>query len=235
MNTPPPTIRILADGEAVAAAAANEILAVARGPRGAGIALAGGTTPRRAYQLVAAATRPGEMAGLHVWFGDERMVPPDHPDSNFAMIDAAWLAVVAERPVVHRIPGELGAVRAAALASDELRAVAGDAPRLDLAVLGLGTDVHTASLFPGDPAAEAAGLFVPARNETRVTATRPLLSAARRIVFIATGAAKAEAVALALAGLGPAGGIHGPDIVWLLDPDAATRVTPSNVAGTGGH
>jgi 6-phosphogluconolactonase len=235
MNTPPPKIRVLADAEAVAAAAADEILAVARGPRGAGIALAGGTTPRRAYQRVAAAARPGEMASLHVWFGDERMVPPDHADSNFAMIDAAWLAVVAERPVVHRIPGELGAVRAASIASDELRAVAGAAPRLDLAVLGIGADVHTASLFPGDPAADAAGLFVPARGESRVTATRQLLSAAHRIVFIATGAAKAEAVAAALAGRGPAGAIHGPDILWLLDPDAAARVTPSNAAGTGGH
>jgi 6-phosphogluconolactonase len=220
----------------VAAAAADEILAAARRPRGAGIALAGGTTPRRAYQRVAAAARPGDMAGLHVWFGDERMVPPDHADSNFAMVDAAWLAAVAEPPIVHRIRGELGAVRAAAVASDELRAVAGSAPRLDLAVLGLGADVHTASLFPGDPAAEADGLFVPARGETRVTATRALLSAAHRIVFIATGAAKAEAVASALAGRGPAGGIRGPDIVWLLDPDAAARVTPpSNAAGTGGH
>lgn len=200
-------------------------------------ALAGGSTPRRAYALLAeapfAAAVPWER--VHLFWGDERCVPPGHPRSNFRMACEALLERV---PVpagnVHRIRGELGAVRAAAAYERELRGFFGDGvPRLDLVHLGMGGDGHTASLFPfADALLERRRTAVPALHggEPRVTLTLPVLDAAARVEFLVTGADKAERVRQALRGaldplripaqlVRPAGGA-----AWILDGASASRL-----------
>ncbi len=222
---------ILADAEAVAAELARVIAEAAAARPAVGIMLAGGTTPRRGYELVG--TRPElDLTGVHLWFGDERMVAPTHPDSNHGMVARAWLdQLPADRaPIVHRIPGELGAIAAARAAAAALRAHAGDEPAVDLAILGAGADGHTASLFPGDPATTAEGLYFPARGGTRVTATVPVLARARRLVVVVTGAAKAAMVARVLRSP-PSPDLplsivcaRASDVSWIIDRAAAARL-----------
>jgi 6-phosphogluconolactonase len=223
-------VRIHDSADELASAAAELLLETARRRPRTGILLAGGSTPRRSYELVAARAEPGAFGDVDLWYGDERMVAPDHPDSNHGMVTSAWLSrITGATPRVHRIRGELPAQTAAAAIEAELRAVAGAAPQLDLALLGVGADGHTASLFPGDAALDAEGLFVPAAAGQRVTATLPLLSAARRVAFLVSGAAKASAVAAALAAPSrtiPASLVAGVDeTLWLLDRDAAAGLS----------
>jgi 6-phosphogluconolactonase len=219
--TPRPTI--LDDALAVAAHVARLVEAAARARPPAGILLAGGTTPRRAYESIDA-----DCAGVHVWYGDERMVAPAHPDSNHGMVARAWLDRAGARaPIAHRIPGELGGAEAARRADAELRAHAGDDAALDLAILGVGADGHTASLFPGDPALAAGGLYAAARGGTRVTATLPLLARARRVVFVVTGDGKAAVCAQLLGATPPRElpaalvAAAAADVAWILDRAAA--------------
>ena len=188
------------DDAAGAAEAAAELLA-AHAQAGSHIALAGGSTPRRAYELAAERLRDWSPATL--WFGDDRAVPPDHPDSNFAMVDAALLQRLPDdgRPQVERILGELGAEAAAGDYEARLREHLGNRPTLDLALLGLGPDAHTASLFPGKPALEETRRVAVAVPEAgmppqvpRVTMTFPVLNAAREVVFLVAGADKARAI-----------------------------------------
>jgi 6-phosphogluconolactonase len=173
------------------------------------IALAGGTTPRRTYELLA--TEIDDWSGVEVWFGDERAVGPDDPESNYRMVQETLLAG-GSGPAVHRIEGERGP-EAAAAAYGELLAerlpTEDGVPVLDLALQGLGPDGHTASLFPGNPAVEADGICVavhgaPKPPPDRITLTVPVLRAARAIVFLATGGEKAHAVRELLAGPNPA-------------------------------
>jgi 6-phosphogluconolactonase len=141
-------IEVYPDAEALARAAAELLLGEIRAGRRR-LILAGGTTPVRTYELVARLAEPADYKGVHLFFGDERAVPPDHIESNYGMIKRAWIDPARFPPErIHRIPGEIDPERAARLAEEELRAVTGDAPSLDLALLGLGTDGHTASLFP---------------------------------------------------------------------------------------
>jgi 6-phosphogluconolactonase len=172
----------------------------ARRDRGtAHVALAGGTTPRRTYELLA--SEIGDWTGVEVWFGDERAVGPDNPESNYRMVSETLLGG-GDGPLVHRIEGERGAAGAAAAYAAELQErlpVENGAPVLDLALQGLGPDGHTASLFPGNPAVEATGVCVPVHDAPkpppdRITLTVPVLRAARSIAFLATGAEKADAV-----------------------------------------
>jgi 6-phosphogluconolactonase len=195
-----------------AEAAADRLIAAieeARAARGgAHVALAGGNTPRRTYELLAA--RLDDWSGVEVWFGDERAVGPDDPESNYRMASETLLAG-GGGPEVRRIEGERGAEEAAAayagLMRERLPSENG-VPVLDLALQGLGPDGHTASLFPGNPAVEAGGLCVavhgaPKPPPDRVTLTVPVLRAARSVVFLATGDEKAEAVRGLLAGPDP--------------------------------
>lgn len=222
---------ILADADAVAAELARVIADAAAARPAVGILLAGGTTPRRGYELLGALPEL-DLAGVHLWYGDERMVAPSHPDSNHGMVARAWLdRIPADRaPVVHRIPGELGGIAAARHAAAALRAHAGDAPAFDLAIVGAGADGHTASLFPGDPATTAEGLYFPARGGTRVTATIALLARARAVVVVVTGAAKAAIVARVLRSP-PSPDLplsivaaRASDVSWIIDR-AAARLT----------
>ena len=182
----------------------------ARESRGAAhVALAGGETPRRTYELLAADI--DDWTGVEIWFGDERAVGPDNPESNYRTAQETLLAG-AGGPEVHRIEGERGAEAAAAEYAALLQGrlpAEGGVPILDLALQGLGPDGHTASLFPGNPAVEADGVCAPVHDAPkpppdRITLTVPVLRAARSIVFQATGAEKADAVRGLLIGPDPA-------------------------------
>jgi 6-phosphogluconolactonase len=169
---------------------------------GGQIALAGGSTPQRAYEI--AAKRGGDWSGATVWFSDERCVPPDDPNSNFAMADAALLSRLSQPPRVMRIEGELGPEAAAGAYEALVREHLGPDPRFDLLLLGLGPDAHTASLFPGKPAVQEPHRFVAPVPEAgmppqvpRVTFTLPLINRARDVTFLVAGADKAKAVARA--------------------------------------
>jgi 6-phosphogluconolactonase len=204
-----PRLVRLADPAALARAAAEEVArlaAEALAARGAfRLALAGGSTPRALYRLLADPAQPFRdripWSVVHAFFGDERAVPPESADSNARMAREALLDHV-PLAAVHRIEGELGAEEAAARYEDVLFAHFGDVrlPVFDLVLLGLGSDGHTASLFPGSPAlqerrrwavAGPAGLPPPV---PRVTLTIPVLEAARAALFLVAGADKAEAL-----------------------------------------
>jgi len=224
-------IEVHPDAAGVAAAAAERIASAARA--GGHVALAGGSTPERAYELL----RGEDLHAATLWFSDDRAVGPDAPESNYAMAARALLDHLEEprRPRVHRIEGELGATAAADRYEALLRAEAGDRPQLDLILLGLGPDAHTASLFPGKPAVQEAERLVTAVPEAgmkpwvpRVTFTLPLLNAAREVVFLVAGADKAPAVARAFSEPAdpesPAAHVR-PEpgrLIVLLDEEAAT-------------
>ncbi len=185
------------DPEAVASIVADELAEAARAGRA--IALTGGTSPGRAYQL--AAEREPDWSRASLWWGDERCVPPDDDRSNYKLARENLLDWVKEQPAeVRRIRGELGAE----VAADEYDALLRDA-RLGFVLLGLGPDGHTASLFPNAPTlAEHERRAVAAESKLepfvdRVTMTVPVLSSAPEVVFIVTGEGKAEAVERAFA------------------------------------
>jgi len=213
-----PEFAVLETAEDVAESAAAEIAeALDEGART--LTLAGGTTPMRCYELLAQAdVRWGRVTVL---FGDERCVPPDHPDSNYRAARVALLDRVSPASV-HRMPAELGPDEGAELYS---RIVASLAP-LDIVVLGVGEDGHTASLFPGHPGVQAEGWAVGVRNSPkpppdRVSLTMPVLRAARKVLVLATGAGKAGAVAAARRGEVPSGMIASAR--WLIDRAAAGK------------
>jgi 6-phosphogluconolactonase len=242
-----PALRRVRDAAAVAWAAAEEVAGAASRAvtaRGAfTLALAGGSTPRRAYELLADPGAPfrGRIAWdrTHVFFGDERPVPPDHPDSNDRMAREALLEHVAVASV-HRIRAEEPA--AAEAYEAELRrffgiAPGGAPPRLDLVLLGLGPDGHTASLFPGSAALDEGARwvvspFVPRLGTRRTTLTLPVLDRARAVVFLVSGAEKAAALARVLAPepgaeLLPAARVQ-PEggALWIVDEAAASGLGP---------
>ena len=203
-----PVIRA-ADGDAVAERAARliaELLDATLTARGiAHLALAGGTTPAGAY----AQLQPARWDGVELWFGDERCVGPDDPASNYLMV-AETLLGHAPGALVHRIEGELGAERAAAaydaLLRERVSADGGSIPVLDIALLGIGEDGHTASLFPHNAALEARGVAAVAVHDApkpppeRVSLSLEVLRSARSVILLASGPAKAAALARALAG-----------------------------------
>ena len=170
------------------------------------IALAGGSTPRRAYELLSG--REGPWAHVHLWLGDERCVPAEHPDANEHMVRESLIRGITgdERPVLHGVRGDLGPEDAAWLYGVELMRAMGERPVFDFVQLGLGEDGHTASLFPGDPvvAAEAAPVVgtrsAPKPPPERVSLTLPVLRRARFTALLATGAGKAPALARVRAG-----------------------------------
>lgn len=243
---PERAVRVLADFAAEAAAIFIAGLSAAVRERGlASIALAGGATPLNIYRAMVAHGGELPWQHLHVFWGDERLVPPDDPGSNYRAADAVLLSRVPV-PVghIHRIRGELPAEQAAADYAEQLRAWAAAHdpgapnpwPRFDVVLLGLGEDGHTASLFPGSPvAAEAPVLAVTAdyqgRPAGRVTLTPPVFNDARRVYFLVTGANKAGAVYDTFhtddPARFPAQRIRAQgdgELWWLLDEDTARRL-----------
>jgi 6-phosphogluconolactonase len=199
------------DAETVAARAGAVIvraLSRARQERGvAHLALSGGTTPKRTYELLAA--EPAALDGGEIWFADERCVAPDHRDSNYLLAESALLTPAAVSSTrVHRMRGELGPeAGAASYASELLGGLPAEhgIPVLDLIVLGIGPDGHVASLFPGaatlDAGADEICLGVadsPKPPPERITLSLAVLRAARACLLLATGAGKADAVSAML-------------------------------------
>ena len=191
------------------------------------IALSGGSTVGEAYGV--AAELQSDWSGAHVWFGDERAVPPDDARSNYRLAEETLFDRLQVAPQMHRIQGELGAVEAARLYERELDGVV-----LDLALNGIGGDGHTASLFPGAPGlAERERLAVAAEAGLepfvdRVTLTPPVFAATRLLVYLVTGGSKAEAVRRAFADEPspetPASLIRGVETIAILDPAAASQL-----------
>jgi 6-phosphogluconolactonase len=211
-------ITTFADPEATAERAAVEIaraLEGAREQRGvAHLALSGGSTPARTYELLAAAVDGWD--GVEIWFADERCVPPEDEESNYRLAAETLLRPAGIDPArVHRMEGELGPDEGARRYADALRAgVASDdataptsspLPVLDLIALGIGPDGHIASLFPGAPTLDAGEQALclgvhesPKPPPERITLSLAVLRAARRCLLLATGAGKADAIAAAL-------------------------------------
>jgi 6-phosphogluconolactonase len=214
----PVEFTVLDSPEDVAAAAAADIAeALREGARS--LVLAGGTSPQRCYELLS--HMDIEWGRVTVLFGDERCVPPDHPDSNYRMARESLLDRVSPASV-HRMPAELGPDEGAGLYAHIVASVA----PLDVVTLGVGEDGHTASLFPGHPALKATALVVGIRDSPkpppqRVTLTLPALQSARRVIILATGAGKADAVARAKRREVPSGMIAGAR--WLIDRAAAGK------------
>lgn len=212
------------------------------------VALSGGSTPRPLYELLAAEPHRSAIAWKRVDFfwGDERPVPPGHPDSNFGMVRAALLDEVPADPArIHRIEAERADRDEAARAYQaEIAGVFGvpadgSPPAFDLVLLGLGPDGHTASLFPGTAALAETTRWVvaqssPGPHDNRVTLTAPILNEARRVIFLVAGASKASALAAVLEGDSnpqrwPAQLIrptHG-ELLWLVDRAAAAGLHAS--------
>lgn len=209
------TVRVSPDPERLAEDAADWLCRRASESSGRfSIALSGGSTPKRLYQLLAeperAASFPWEL--VHWFWGDERFVPPDHADSNERMVREALLSQV---PVpaenIHPVP-TVGLTPAEAATAYErtLRdfhgadALSAEKPLFDIVLLGLGDDGHTASLFPGTDALEEqtawTAAVIGAKPEPRITLTYPALAASRDVVFLVAGKAKAAMVKAIFAG-----------------------------------
>jgi len=235
-------LRLAASPEALAAAAASEVMAMletAIAWRGeAHLALSGGRTPAALHRVLASLPFDG-WPHVHVWFGDERTVPPDHADSNYRMARETLLDAV---PVVdahiHRMAGELPPVEAAAAYDGALRALAAQqeraAPAFDVMLLGMGADAHTASLFPQSPLltdgrlddAEtfAAAIEVPSLQTWRLTVTPATIRAARTVIVLVSGPDKHDALRRVLGGApslldAPVTLLHAlpGDVAWFVD------------------
>jgi 6-phosphogluconolactonase len=192
-------ITVVADAEEAARVVAERLAEQAGA--GGSIVLTGGSTPRRAYEI--AAELEPDWSGVELWWGDERCVPPDDPQSNYGMAKKALLDRLEAQPAaVHRMQGELGRDEAVAEYKHELA----EAGTFDLVLLGLGPDGHIASLFPNFPTLDVTGRDVlgsQAGHEPfveRISLTLPRLCNTEELLFLVAGADKADAVARALDG-----------------------------------
>lgn len=248
--------KVFRDPAGVARAAAELFVeqgraAVARSD-GFCVALSGGSTPRVLYELLANPREPfrDQIAWdkTHFFFSDERHLPPDHADSNYRMVNEAMFSRV---PVplqnVHRIPAENPNAEDAALAYEaDLRRFFGEAiPAFDVILLGLGEDGHTASLFPHSPALSETERLVVAPwveklNTYRITMTLPVLNNGKSVLFLVTGASKAEILRTVMntdrsPDLYPAQAISPTSgaVSWLVDEAAARLCSTSNSSNAG--
>jgi 6-phosphogluconolactonase len=243
-------IRVLADGAALAKRAAQEFVRAATsavGEKGSfNVALAGGSTPKALYGLlVNDPTLRSQLPWdkIHLFFGDERHVAPDQPDSNFRMATEAMISQSPLKPEqVTRIKGEYADAETAALEYEKalreyFKLKDGEYPRFDLVLAGMGNEGHTLSLFPGTKALHADGRLV-VRNwigklcTDRITLTGPAASNAAQIMFMVTGADKAPALKSVLEGpfepeqlpaqlLQPKNG----KLLWLVDTAAGSMLS----------
>lgn len=223
-----PTIVVEAIGPIVASAAAwfERAARDAIGARGRfACALPGGSVAEHLFPALA--RLPLEWERVHVFFGDERAVPPHHPDSNVGLARRLWLDAVPA--VVHAMPTDGDLAAGAATYAADLCATLGDPPRLDLALLGMGPDGHVCSLFPGRPLPDGLVAIVrdsPKPPPVRLTLTMEVLTAARAVWVVAFGTSKAavvrEAVTRHDSALPVARALRaGPASLLLLDPEAA--------------
>ena len=252
-----PQIQVLPDAAALAETATGHFIrwateAVAARGRFT-VALSGGSTPAGLYRRLAAGPERGlvSWARTFVFFGDERCVPPDQPESNYRLAREALLnAVRVPAEQIFRMPAELPGAEAAAGYARQIEQVLaaladkpGAVPRFDLILLGLGDDGHTASLFPGMPAlSERTRLVVwtpvPANVRpavSRLTLTLPVLNAARHVLFLVAGSSKARAAQTILAPAQasqplPAARVRptAGTLTWLLDEAAAAGLAATD-------
>lgn len=226
-----------------AAARVAEVLADAVAIRGvATMALAGGNTPRQLYRLLSGSPHAESIpwGQVRLFLGDERWVPTDHPQSNARMVRESLLAALPEPPEFFPMPTDLADTAEAAqayrdaLAREAPPETEGGLPRLDLLLLGMGDDGHTASLFPGtrilDARETVAAVFVPRLAAWRLSLTLPVLNAARHVLFLVTGADKAPMLARVI-GEGPCrtlpASLVKPEdgvLAWYVDRAAAARL-----------
>lgn len=231
-----PTAELLAQGLADAFVASSRDAIAAR--ESFKVALAGGNTPRGAYELLASDRYRSHVAwqNVHVYFGDERCVPPDDPASNYHMARETLLDAVPIPPSqVYRMHGEMPPRQAGLEYARLLRDTLGDSPQLDLVMLGLGADAHTASLFPGsDPLTDDDALCRAVYSESarmwRITLTPKVLNLAREVLFGVSGAEKASALKAVREGAYdpahyPAQIVkpHSGRLLWYVDTAAAAQ------------
>ena len=201
------------------------------------VALSGGGTPKEVYPLLLEPHRRDavDWSRVEFFWGDERAVPPDHPESNFGV---AYGMLISQLPNVrpdriHRMPAEAPDLDAAALSYESELRLAFDArgdepPAFDLVWLGMGPDGHTASLFPGSAALDerdrwVVGNWAPGPEAWRMTLTFPVLDSAREVLFVVTGADKADALTRIRDGSSdlPASRVAGDRVEWIVDRAAA--------------
>ena len=254
-----PIVRLFADADAVSRAAAEEFVRVAADAVAArgrcAVALSGGSTPQRLYQLLAASPLRSKVdwSRVELFWGDERSVLPDNKDSNYHMAQEAMLSrlpippshihrLEAERPDRDAVARDYQAVIARAFGVD----VAGPPPAFDLILLGMGPDGHTASLFPETTALDETTRWVvvnhvPKFAADRLTLTYPLLNSAREVLFLVAGADKAERLVEVLEGpdaprrlpsqrVRPTAGL----LLWYVDRQASARLTLPPIAAQQG-
>jgi len=241
-----PIIQVLPTSADLFHAAADEFLRAGRTAIGAQgrftVALSGGSTPRGLYSLLAKDHADFSWPRTHLFFGDERQVPPDHPESNYRMVNEALLSKISiPAENVHRVRAENSDAKQAAAEYEsdvrkffELRS--GEFPRFDLILLGLGPDGHTASLFPGSEGLNEQSKLVIANwvekfNSFRISFTYPVLNGCAEAMFLVSGAEKADIVAQILKGNNtppfPAQQVQPTDgrLLWMLDEAAASRLS----------
>ena len=222
-------IRVFENSRELARGAAEHFVALAQKDSFT-VALSGGSTPKVLYQLLAEEFRDQvSWASTQFFWSDERHVPPDHPDSNYRMAHEALLSrVPVPESNVHRVHSENPSAQEAA---DEYEKVM--VPRLELILLGLGADGHTASIFPGSDVLHetkrlVAAPWVEKLNTYRITMTLPLLNNGASILFLVSGAEKAQIVKDVLEGPKkyPAQFVQPTDgeLIWMLDRDAAKNL-----------
>ena len=229
-----PDLRIGNDPEETARECAAHIAGLLRS--GGSLAISGGNTPKRMFQLLAASDLP--WGKIHIFFVDERCVPPDNEASNYRMANTALIEPSGiPRANVHRIQGELDPAEGARRYIDEIAGVFGPGiPEFDVIHRGMGADAHTASLFPGEPlirdrSGVAANVWVEKLKMARVTLLPGVLLAAKDTVMQVAGPDKAEPLHNVL--FGPDDPIRFPcqiginRAVWFLDEAAAAKVAHS--------
>ena len=219
-------IRVFENSRELAWGAAKHFVALAQKDRFT-VALSGGSTPKVLYQVLAEEFREQvPWSNTHFFWSDERHVPPDHPDSNYRMAHEALLSrVPVPESNVHRVRSENPSAQEAA---DDYEKII--VPRLDLILLGLGADGHTASIFPGSEVLHqtkrlVAAPWVEKLNTYRITMTLPLLNNGASILFLVSGGEKTQIVKEILEGpkkypaqfVQPTNG----ELIWMLDRDAA--------------
>ncbi len=234
---------ILEDSEALAVKAAERFAQLAQSAiqtQGRfSVLLAGGSTPERLHQILAESyAHTIDWSKVYVFFGDERFIPPDDPQSNYLMAVTTLLAYVPipEENIFPFVTVDTSPEEAAELYQAELKRFFGAEPNFDLVILGIGPDGHTASLFPGHPALQVSDRWVTAVHDApkpppeRLTLTFTALNQARVVMFLISGESKAEVSAKALqgesdpstlpmVGVRPAG-----ELLYLLDKAAASRL-----------
>jgi len=242
VNESPLRIEICKDAEDMARHAAGMLVAMAGRALGSGgrfsVALAGGETPRRMYAILTSDHFSYQVVwpAVQIYFSDERCVPPDDPRSNYRMASETILTKVGVPAAnIHRMRGEDEPAGAALRYEEELKAHLGPAPVLDLVLLGMGTDGHVASLFPGSVALSSNDrLTAIAKGPDglqRLTLTLPVINAARAVAILVSGEAKAETMRDVLGTGAPDRGLPvqrvrpvSGQLIWILDGAAASML-----------